>query len=78
MKEIRLNQVKPGDIGKISKIAGNTDYRKRVLALGLTKGSSIKIIRNAPLGDPVELVIRGYKLSLRKEEAKDIYVMLED
>ncbi|MHA1379699.1 MAG: FeoA family protein [Candidatus Helarchaeota archaeon] len=78
MKEISLSQVKPGDKGKISKIAGDIKYRERVLDLGITRGTLIEIVRNAPLGDPVEFIIRGYKLSLRKEEAKDIYVILEE
>ena len=78
MKEISLSQVKPGDKGKISKIGGNRKYRKRLLDLGLTRGVLIEIIRNAPLGDPVEINVRTYKLSLRKNEAKDIYILLDE
>ena len=78
MKEISLSQVKPGDRGKISKIGGNREYRKRLLDLGLTRGVQIEVIRNAPLGDPVEFSIREYKLSLRKDEAKDIYIILNE
>lgn len=76
MREISLSQVKPGDKGKISRIGGNRAYRKRLLDLGLTRGALIEVIRNAPLGDPVEISVRTYKLSLRKQEAKDIYIIL--
>ncbi len=45
-------------------------YLRKVLSMGLTKGSEIKVIKIAPLGDPVEIEVRGFKLSLRKGEAK--------
>jgi len=76
LKIISLSEVKPGDKGKITKVGGNRDYRKRLLDLGLTRGVEIEVIRNAPLGDPIEIIVRKYKLSLRKEEAKGIYIEL--
>ncbi len=78
MKEISLSLVKPGDKGKISKIGGNRRYRKRLLDLGLTRGVLIEVIRNAPLGDPIEINVREYKLSLRRAEAKDIFIILDE
>lgn len=45
-------------------------YREKLLSMGLTKGTEIKVLKFAPLGDPVELQVRGFHLSLRKEEAK--------
>ncbi len=59
-----------GDTGKITgfDIAGKA-YRKRLLAMGLTRGTEFKITRFAPLGDPIEIKLRGFSLTLRKEEA---------
>ena len=64
--------------GAIAEIAGYTmgcsSYRAKLLALGLTRGVKIKIINVAPLGDPIELAVRGYHLSLRRDEAGVIKV----
>lgn len=49
--------------------AGDPSYRHKLLAMGLTPGSSFTLTRIAPLGDPIEIIIRGYALSLRKREA---------
>ena len=48
--------------------------RKRIIDMGVTIGTIIKVIKQAPLGDPIEVVLRGYHLTLRKSEAKEIYV----
>lgn len=48
---------------------GNGTYRRKLLAMGLTKGTEFTISRLAPMGDPVEIEVRGYRLSLRKKEA---------
>ncbi|MCQ8130882.1 FeoA family protein [Methylomonas rivi] len=65
-------------IGDRAKIVGFNDsgkaYRRKLLAMGLTPGTEISLIRVAPLGDPVEILIRGYSLSLRKGEADAISV----
>ncbi len=64
--------------GTVAEITGYTmgcsSYRAKLLALGLTRGVKIKIINVAPLGDPVELAVRGYHLSLRRDEANVIKV----
>lgn len=78
MREISLSEVQPGDKGKISKVGGDRNYRKRLLDLGLTRGVEIEVIRNAPLGDPIEISVRKYKLSLRKNEVKEIYIILNE
>ncbi len=66
------------EIGKRAKITGyaekNKALRKKLLAMGLVKGTEIKVIRTAPLGDPVEIEVRGFQLSLRKEEAQALNV----
>ena len=53
---------------------GNTAYRKKLLAMGVTPGTPFEVVRIAPFGDPVEIMIRGYLVSLRREEASLISV----
>lgn len=70
-----MADMKTGDIAEITGYAlGNAAYRAKLLALGLTHGTKVKLINVAPLGDPFEIAVRGYHLSLRKEEAKVIKV----
>ena len=69
-----LNEMKPGDRANILKISGKGALKKRFLDMGVLPGTSIEIIRVAPLGDPVEIKIRGYNLTLRKDEAASIQV----
>jgi ferrous iron transport protein A len=73
----RLNSFSVGDTGKITgfDISGKA-YRKRLLAMGLTRGTEFKITRFAPLGDPIEIKLRGFSLTLRKEEASAILAEL--
>ncbi|NWG32413.1 MAG: ferrous iron transport protein A [Rhodocyclaceae bacterium] len=65
-------------VGEQAKIVGFTEmgrgYRRKLLALGLTPGAEIAVARLAPLGDPVEIRVRGFALSLRKEEAAALNV----
>ncbi|MGN0847586.1 MAG: ferrous iron transport protein A [Kiritimatiellia bacterium] len=70
-----LDELKTGQMGEITGYTlGNLTYRAKLLALGLTRGAQVKIINVAPLGDPFELAVRGYHLSLRKDEARVIKV----
>lgn len=66
------------DVGQEAVISGfessNSEYRKKLLSMGLTKGTKIKLTKRAPLGDPLEIEAINYKLSLRKDEA-DIIIM---
>ena len=75
MSDITLNMLQPSDIGTVDKIL-TTDpkLKMRLLELGLLKGTTIEIIRYAPLGDPIEIKIRGYRLSIRKEEAESVLI----
>jgi len=70
-----LDQLKKGEMAEIMGYAlGNSVYRAKLLALGLTSGTQLKIVNVAPLGDPFELAVRGYHLSLRREEVRVIKV----
>jgi ferrous iron transport protein A len=69
-----LNEVKIGDTVKVTKINGQGAVKKRIMDMGVTKGVEIYVRKVAPLGDPVEVTVRGYELSLRKEDAKIIEV----
>ena len=70
-----LADCKKGDRGTIAAIAKqNLAYRRKLLAMGLTPGIQFEVVRVAPLGDPVEIRLRGYELSLRKQEASIIAV----
>ncbi len=66
----RLKDLKPGETGEITGYEGNDpSYRSKLLAMGLTKGTTVQVVKVAPLGDPVEVAVRGFHLSLRKAEA---------
>jgi Fe2+ transport system protein FeoA len=70
----KLGELKKGDKGKIVKISGSGNVHKRLMDMGLVSGSEIEMQRVAPLGDPIEIKVKGYNLSLRKEEASSITV----
>ena len=74
LDEIELSQLAPGDKCVVTKMFKRSSLTKRLAELGIGKGASIDIVRVAPLGDPVEIVVKGYHLSLRKEEAVNIFV----
>ena len=69
-----LKDVKCGQTVKVKKIEGSGAVRRRIMDMGITKGSEIFVRKVAPLGDPVEVTVRGYQLSLRKDEAASIQV----
>ncbi len=69
-----LSVLKPGEKATIHKINGNSAIRQKFLDMGLSRGQEIIVERVAPLGDPIEITIRGYSLSLRKSEAELIIV----
>ena len=70
-----LQDMEVGEKGKVSGYAkGATVYREKLLAMGLTRGTEFTVERIAPLGDPVEIQVRGYALSLRKGEASALMV----
>ena len=69
-----LSELKPNESGKVKKIFGEGALHKRLLDMGIIKGAKIEVIKVAPLGDPVDIKVKGYHLSLRKEEAAQILV----
>jgi ferrous iron transport protein A len=69
-----LKQVKIGGTAKVIKIHGEGALKRRIMDMGLTKGVEVKVRKVAPLGDPIEITVRGYELSLRKEDAETIEV----
>lgn len=69
-----LNTCIPGDIVKVTRLNGNGATKRRIMDMGLTKGTEVLIRKVAPLGDPMELNLRGYELSLRKADALMIEV----
>ena len=77
--EVSLNILQPGEQAVILRIETTVHHlRQRLLELGLTKGTRVEIVRTAPLGDPIEVMIKGYRLSLRKLEASAVYVQKEN
>lgn len=78
MPEISLNILRPGEQAIIQRI-GSTAHqiRQRLLELGLTRGTRIELVRMAPMGDPIEVKVKGYRLSLRETEAKAVFVRRE-
>ncbi|MEA1959079.1 MAG: FeoA family protein [Chloroflexota bacterium] len=72
-----LSQMKPAEKGAIVRVkggAGTRSVRRRILDMGVVSGAQIEVQRVAPLGDPIEIKIKGYNLTLRKEEAANIEV----
>ena len=70
----KLNEVKCGETVKVKKVEGAGAVRRRIMDMGITKGSEVYVRKVAPLGDPIEINIRGYELSLRKYDAEIIIV----
>lgn len=69
-----LRDLKPGEKGQIISIGERGPMRRRIMDMGVTPGTAVKVIKVAPLGDPIEINIRGYELSLRKDEAGQIQI----
>jgi ferrous iron transport protein A len=64
-----LDQLKPGELATVEKLHGDGAIHQRLLEMGVIEGAGIEVVRLAPLGDPMEIVVQGYHLSLRKAEA---------
>ena len=69
-----LKDVKIGQTVRVTKVGGEGALKRRIMDMGITKGVSIKVMKVAPLGDPVEITVRGYELTLRKADCEKIEV----
>jgi len=73
-KSIRLSDLRPGDEALVVQVLAQGPVRRRLLEMGFIRGARLRVEKLAPLGDPMELVIKGYHLSLRREEGDCILV----
>ena len=69
-----LREIRIGGTARVVKVHGEGAVRRRIMDMGITRGVEIKVIKVAPLGDPLEITVRGYELSLRKADAAMIEV----
>ncbi len=74
----RLDEFQIGETGQIKKVEGEGRIRRRLFDMGVTPGAKVYLRKKAPLGDPLEVTIRGYELTLRKDEAKYVYLEVEE
>ena len=75
--EKRLNELKAGESGEVLRIEGEGQIRRRIFDMGVTPGAKILLRKLAPLGDPIEVTVRGYELTLRKSEAACVVMLIE-
>ena len=73
-----LKDLKPGEEGVVKRVSGNGAVRRRLFDMGVTPGAPVKMRKVAPLGDPIEVTLRGYELTLRKNEAENVLVEMPD
>ena len=69
-----LRDLSPGQQGTVTAVSTTGAMKRRIMDMGVTPGVEIKVVKTAPLGDPVEVRVRGYELSLRKDEAAQVQV----
>ena len=69
-----LKETKCGETVTVTRLGGEGALKRRIMDMGITKGTSIFVRKVAPLGDPVEITVRGYELSIRKGDAENILV----
>lgn len=74
MNETTLNNIKPGHSAEVIRTELSGALKRRLTDMGITPGVIIKVKRTAPLGDPIEIKLRGYELSIRRSDAKKIIV----
>jgi ferrous iron transport protein A len=71
-----LDQLKPGQTAHVVHVGSSGPTRRRIADMGVIRGTAVEVVRIAPLGDPIEVQVKGYRLSLRKGEAAQIAVEL--
>ena len=77
-QSVPLGHLKAGEMGIVEAYQGDTDVNHRLRELGLVRGTKVLVKRFAPFGDPMELIVRGYRLSIRKKDASQILVRKTD
>ena len=70
----KLWDLAPGDRGRVTKMGGDPEALRRLMEMGLMRGTAVEVVRRAPLGDPLEVKVRGFMLTLRRSEAEHIEV----
>jgi ferrous iron transport protein A len=73
-RDMTLGELKPNKYGKVIKVDGHGANKRRLFDMGITPGTIIKVKKMAPLGDPMEIEVRGYVMGIRKEEASKIII----
>lgn len=74
----KLDQIEKGETGLVKSVEGDGKIRRRLFDMGVTPGAKVVLRKKAPMGDPIELTIRGYELSLRKAEAALVNIEVEN
>ena len=74
----KLDQIEKGETGLVKSVEGDGKVRRRLFDMGVTPGAKVVLRKKAPLGDPIEVTIRGYELSLRKSEACLVNIEVKD
>jgi ferrous iron transport protein A len=69
-----LAELEPGERGRVAAVAAEGDTARRLMDMGLIRGTAVEVVRRAPLGDPIEVRLRGFMLTLRRSEAEQITV----
>ncbi len=70
-----LREARIGDTVTVKKLSGEGAVKRRIMDMGLTKGTAVTVRKVAPLGDPIEITVRGYELSIRKADAEMVEVL---
>ena len=69
-----LAELQPGQRGTVAKVGGDADTARRLMDMGVIRGTTVEVVRKAPLGDPIEVRLRGFMLTVRRTEAEQITV----
>ena len=77
MAECPLSELSPGQSGTVQRVEVTGSARGRLQEMGLIRGTVVQFVRSAPLGDPIEIRVRGYRLSLRRQEAEAVIIERE-
>lgn len=77
MTKKRLDEMERGEKGTVTEISSCGSLRQRIMDMGIVKGAKIEMVRRAPLGDPLEFTLKGYKLTLRRREAANVFLEVD-